>query len=144
MSGPTRNAPTRSSRQSHDPGRNRDKATTAEANLDALRQSIRSYAMVDDTRDPKTNIHVSGLPGVNSLNSATEKTLLRTIRSAGGFHGHRAYSPVATSPVHHWESTAFVPATATSAKDADDGHRQQAVRGDRIREGRVLLLPRLR
>ena len=126
MSGPTRNNPTRTGRQSPDPGRDRDNATTAEANLDALRQSIRSYAMVDDTRDPKTNIHVFGLPGANSLNSATEKTLLRTISSAGGFHGHRAYSPVATSPVHRWEPTAFVPATATSATDADDGHRHTA------------------
>lgn len=126
VSGPTRSDPTRTGRQSPDPGRDRDSAATAEANLDALRQSIRSYAMVDDTRDPKTNIHVFGLPGANSLNSATEKTLLRTIRSAGGFHGHRAYSPVATSPVHRWESTAFVPATAASAKEADDGHHHTA------------------
>lgn len=113
VSGPTRDNPTKD-------------AAAAETNLDALRQSIRSYAITDATRDPETNIHLFGLPGANSLNSATEKTLLQTLRAAGGFHGHRAYAPVATAPAHRWAPTGFVPGTATSAKPPKTGHNRNS------------------
>lgn len=126
VSGPTRDNPTRNGQQSTDPARDKHNLATAEANLDTLRQSIRSYAIVDAKRDPKTNIHLFALPGVDSLNSATEKTLLQAIRSAGGFHTHRAYSPVATAPAHRWASTAFVSGTATSAQASENGHDHNA------------------
>lgn len=126
VSGPTRDSPARNGRQSTDPARDKHNAVTAEANVDALRQSIRSYAIVDAKRDPKTNVHLFALPGADSLNSATEKTLLQAIRSAGGFHTHRAYAPVATAPAHRWASTAFVPGPATSATASEDSHGHAA------------------
>lgn len=126
VSGPTRDNPTRSGQHRTDPAIGKHNADTAEANLQVLRQNIRSYAIVDAKRDPKTNIHLFGLPGADSLSSATEKTLLQAIRSAGGFHTHRAYSPVATAPAHRWASTSFVPGTATSAKASDSGHNHNA------------------
>ena len=90
--------------------------TTAKKNLDTLSKSIRSYAIVDAKHAPRLNVHLFGLPGADSLSDATEKTLLRTIRSAGGFGGHKAFSPVLTPHSQRWSTSTFAPGTTTSTK----------------------------
>lgn len=108
VSGPARDTPTRNAPGS--PG-------TAEANLEMVRKSLRSYAIVDEKRHPGINVHLFGLPGADSLSQATEKTLLRTVRTAGGFGSHTAFSPAQTPPSQRWEARSFAPGPTASAKE---------------------------
>lgn len=113
VSGPTRSGSDRTGSALGE-----ENTATAKKNLDTLSKNIRSYAIVDAKHPPNLNVHLFGLPGADSLSNATEETLLRTIRSAGGFGGHKAFSPVLTPPSQRWEPTTFAPTTTTSAKGA--------------------------
>lgn len=119
--GPSRDSPDRTDPERTDRAPDEGNEVTAEKNLDILRKSINSYAIVDAERDPRLNIHLFGLPGAHSLSTATETALLKTIRSAGGFGSHQAFSPVATPPSHRWEPTAFDRTTSATSNDDGDG-----------------------
>src|SRR5699024_2096578 len=92
--------------------------TTAEANRDRVSAAIRSYAVVSEKRSPRLNIHVFGLPGASSLNSAIESRLLDRIEQAHGFDGRAAFAPVQTAPVHRWPTTGFTPPGPASSAPA--------------------------
>ncbi|UVI37593.1 polysaccharide deacetylase family protein [Brevibacterium spongiae] len=94
--------------------------STAEDNRTLLTASMRSYAIVAGKRDPGLNIHVFGLPGAPSLNSAVEARLLAMIEKSGGFGGRAAFSPPQTSPVHRWPTTTFAPPMAAGAEAATE------------------------
>ena len=85
-----------------------------------VQKSLRSYAIVDKKPHPRINVHLFGLPGAHSLSRATEKTLLRTISTAGGFNDHTAFSPVQTTPSHRWEAKSFAPASTASAQEDEN------------------------
>ncbi|WP_166971300.1 polysaccharide deacetylase family protein [Brevibacterium atlanticum] len=84
-----------------------EQRTTAEANLAHLAASLRSYAVVSQKRRPQLDIHIFGLPGAASLNSAIETRVLEAIDDAGGFDGRAAFEPTATAPSHRWSTTSF-------------------------------------
>ncbi|WP_181275366.1 polysaccharide deacetylase family protein [Brevibacterium oceani] len=84
-----------------------EQRTTAEANLDLLAASLRSYAVVSKKRRPQLDIHIFGLPGASSLNSAIETRVLDAIDDAGGFDGRTAFEPTPTAPAHRWSTTSF-------------------------------------
>src|SRR5699024_8540193 len=89
--------------------------TTAESNRARVVAAIRSYAVVSEKRSPRLNIHVFGLPGASSLNSAIESRLLDRIEQAHGFDGRAAFAPVQTAPVHRWPTTGFAPPVPASS-----------------------------
>ena len=97
----------------------------ARDNLAAADASLRSYAVVDETSTPTLHAHLFGLPGADSLNEATERTVLDSFRAAGAFAGRKAFSPVLTDPSLRWDPAAFTAPTAASAgstgKDTDTG-----------------------
>lgn len=121
VSGPTRSGSARTGS-----AQGKENTATAKKNFDALSKNIRSYAIVDAKRSPRLNVHLFGLPGANSLSNVTEKTLLRTIGSAGGFGGHKAFSPVLAPPSQRWEPTAFGPATTSAKAAAGTGDSRDA------------------
>src|SRR5699024_7126208 len=92
--------------------------TTAESNRARVVAAIRSYAVVSEKRSPRLNIHVFGLPGASSLNSAIESRLLDRIEQAHGFDGRAAFAPVQTAPVHRWPTTGFTPPGPASSAPA--------------------------
>src|SRR5699024_3595768 len=95
--------------------------------------AIRSYAVVSEKRSPRLNIHVFGLPGASSLNSAIESRLLDRIEQAHGFDGRAAFAPVQTAPVHRWPTTGFapaVPASSASPSSASSAPETSSARGD--------------
>lgn len=98
--------------------------TTAEANRDRVSAAIRSYAVVSEKRSPRLNIHVFGLPGASSLNSAIESRLLDRIEHAHGFDGRAAFEPVQTAPVHRWPTTGFTPPVPASSAPASEAGRE--------------------
>lgn len=89
--------------------------TTAEVNRGRVSDAIRSYAVVSSKRSPRLNIHVFGLPGASSLNSAIEAELLNRIEQADGFDGRAAFAPVQTGPDHRWPTTTFTPPVPASS-----------------------------
>lgn len=109
--------------------------TTAESNRARVVAAIRSYAVVSEKRSPRLNIHVFGLPGASSLNSAIESRLLDRIEQAHGFDGRAAFAPVQTAPVHRWPTTGFAPpvpasSASPSSASASSAPETSSARGD--------------
>ena len=109
--------------------------TTAESNRARVLAAIRSYAVVSEKRSPRLNIHVFGLPGASSLNSAIESRLLDRIEQAHGFDGRAAFAPVQTAPVHRWPTTGFAPpvpasSASPSSASASSAPETSSARGD--------------
>ena len=109
--------------------------TTAESNRARVLAAIRSYAVVSEKRSPRLNIHVFGLPGASSLNTAIESRLLDRIEQAHGFDGRAAFAPVQTAPVHRWPTTGFAPpvpasSASPSSASASSAPETSSARGD--------------
>ncbi|WP_436326444.1 polysaccharide deacetylase family protein [Brevibacterium sp. FAM 27836] len=94
--------------------------TTAAENRALVTKSMRSYAIIAEKRSPRLNIHVFGVPGAPSLNSAVESRLSTMIENAGGFDGRAEFSPPLTSPVHRWPTATFAPLRTASGEPAPE------------------------
>ena len=98
----------------------------------SLTERLNSYA-IHTTQNSTIDAHFFGISGVSSLSDTMEKGILAAIKSAGAFHGRRAFDPALTEPDEQWDASKFVEKAGQGP--ASSGGSTQGASGDSTAAG---------